>query len=51
MVRLGVPVRRVVVEAAGETRPLDPSGTPEARQANRRVDLLFEALPEAPVRR
>lgn len=51
MVRLGVPVRRVVVEAAGETRPLDPSGTPEARQVNRRVDLLFEALPEAPTRR
>jgi outer membrane protein OmpA-like peptidoglycan-associated protein len=47
LVRAGVSARRITIEAAGEDRPLDSSGTPEARDRNRRVELLFEVAPEA----
>ncbi len=42
MVRAGVPRRRILVEAVGADRPLDDSGTPEARDRNRRVELIFQ---------
>lgn len=35
----GVPATRIEVEAAGASRPLDSSGTQEARDRNRRVEV------------
>ena len=39
LVELGVPSRRLVAEAFGETRPIASNDTPQGRRANRRVEL------------
>lgn len=47
LLRAGVSGRRITLEAVGEDLPLDPSGTPEARDRNRRVELLFDVPSES----
>ena len=44
----GLPGGRISATGYGDTRPLDPGGTPQALAANRRVDLVVHSsLPEA----
>ena len=44
----GLPGTRISATGYGDTRPLDPSGTPQALATNRRVDLVIHSgLPEA----
>ena len=38
----GVPPARLAPAAFGEFRPLDPTDTPEAYQANRRIELRLD---------
>jgi outer membrane protein OmpA-like peptidoglycan-associated protein len=40
----GLAANRVVTVGAGETRPVSDNGTPEGRQANRRVELTLTPL-------
>lgn len=43
LIEAGVPPERIAPTAFGEFRPLDPSDTPEAYQANRRIELQLDA--------
>ena len=46
----GAPQPILSVSGYGADRPIDPSGTPEAKRRNRRIDLRFlMATPQAPV--
>jgi chemotaxis protein MotB len=37
----GLPANRLAATGFGEYQPIDPSGTPEARARNRRIELKF----------
>ena len=39
LISQGIPADRLVAAGFGENQPLDPSGTPEARDRNRRIEL------------
>ncbi len=41
LVANGVPTDRLTFESYGESRPIDPSGTEEARARNRRVEMFI----------
>ncbi|MFO1048117.1 MAG: OmpA family protein [Geminicoccaceae bacterium] len=43
LVEAGVPPERIAPAAFGEFRPLDPADTPEAYQANRRIELELDS--------
>jgi flagellar motor protein MotB len=46
----GVPQPILSVSGYGADRPVDPSGTPDAKRRNRRIDLRFlMAMPQTPV--
>ncbi|MGH8311072.1 MAG: OmpA family protein, partial [Steroidobacteraceae bacterium] len=40
----GVIDQRIITVGAGETRPVSNNGTPEGRQANRRVELTLAPI-------
>ena len=41
----GLPPDRLAALGYGEYQPVDPSGTPEARARNRRIELKFAERP------
>lgn len=51
LAELGVPRRRMLMEACGDTRPRFDNLTPEGRRANRRVDIVLDRRSAGAVRR
>ena len=46
LIAAGAPKSRIQTESFGETRPVASNNTPEGRQQNRRVEIIFKANTE-----
>lgn len=51
LVSQGIDESRIRSEGKGETQPIADNATPEGRATNRRVEIILEKSPEAPLRR